>query len=135
MTNPVQSGDLGSFSQEAKIPTDRPLTPLLADRETELWLQIDLLFQAHGLVHPPYRLRDTLVTHLAWAHYGADLDRKIGANARPVAAAPDLLAALIQAEDMLDDVVGAEEACTDEPLLAAWRACKAAIAKATGETQ
>lgn len=59
---------------------DRPMTPLLPDRETALWMQIDLLFQKHGLPHPPYRLRDELVTHLAWAHYGHDAARSVGGD-------------------------------------------------------
>ena len=50
-----------------------PLAPFVPNRALELWMQIDLLFQRHGLAPPPYRLRDELVTHLSWAHYGADL--------------------------------------------------------------
>jgi Lar family restriction alleviation protein len=48
----------------------KPITPLMPDHERALWMQIDLLFQKHGLAHPPYQLRDKLVTHLSWAHYG-----------------------------------------------------------------
>jgi len=59
------------------------------------------------------------------------------ANARLIAAAPDLLAALILAEDRMAVVIendtdsGQPE---DTELVAAWQTALAAIAKATGET-
>ena len=58
------------------------------------------------------------------------------ANARLIAAAPDLLAAAILAEDIIDDFLGhlsPEEqiACTDDPkAAAALKALRAAIARA-----
>lgn len=59
------------------------------------------------------------------------------ANARLIAAAPDMLAALIEAEDRLAMVL---ENDTDEgrpvdgSIVIAWERARAAIAKATGET-
>lgn len=55
------------------------------------------------------------------------------ANARLIAAAPDLLEAAQKAEDIIDDFVAG---CPDDPKAsAALQALRAAIAKAAGESQ
>lgn len=52
----------------------RPITPLSQPREgLQLWEEIVSLFARHGLEPPPWRLRDELVTYLAWARYGSAL--------------------------------------------------------------
>lgn len=63
---------------------ERPLAPLMADRKTALWMQIDLLFQKHGLDCPPYALRDELVTHLAWAQCADEAAARLTALSRQV---------------------------------------------------
>lgn len=55
-----------------KMTNEAPISPLSAPTHgNELWKEIDALFERHGLDHPPYRLRDELVNHLAWARYAA----------------------------------------------------------------
>ncbi|TIN82197.1 hypothetical protein [Mesorhizobium sp.] len=54
--------------------TSRPLTQPIADNGNPEWLQIIGLFERYGMSEPPTRLRDELVTLLAWARYGQELD-------------------------------------------------------------
>ena len=77
-----------------------------------------------GLDHYDRRHEDVANVSIVSNHFWRDMsDDEAKANARLIAAAPDLLAALI-------DVVG-----DDESLQNPWRvAARAAIAKATGET-
>ena len=49
---------------------DKPLCRMPTDNGKPEWQQIVDLFARHGLSEPPWRLRDELVTHLAWAKYG-----------------------------------------------------------------
>lgn len=56
----------------APIGAEKPITPLSAPTHgDELWREIIELFVRYGCERPSWQLRDKLVTHLAWARYGA----------------------------------------------------------------
>lgn len=89
---------------------EKPLTPLMSDNGDPEWQQILSLFSRHGAPEPHWRLRDELVTILAWARYGA--------AASPVQAGIDPLVAEIEAlvkfqRDMAD-FLSKEAALTNE---------------------
>ena len=67
--DPTPSEPIMTTHTDEELKAARPITPLAAQTDAPAWMQIDMLFQRHGLTPPPYRLRDELVTMFTWAHY------------------------------------------------------------------
>lgn len=70
-------------NEPAASKSNAPITPLLPDDGRATWMQVFDLFQAHGILAPPVKLRDEIVCLWLWAHYGkAAADALAAANAR-----------------------------------------------------
>lgn len=60
---------------------ERPPLVMSRDNGKPEWQQVNDLFERHGLASPDWRLRDELVTWLAWARYGERLDERLSNRA------------------------------------------------------
>ena len=60
---------------------DRPPFAMTRASEKPEWQQVIDLFAKYGLPPPEWRLRDELVTWLAWARYGEKLDEQLSHSA------------------------------------------------------